>query len=54
MLEINDYKTLDEYIEEIKILFNDLAKYPIGYFISEDKFFKLMAKAEKMKIIMKL
>ena len=47
MLEINDYKTLDEYIEEIKILFNDLAKYPIGYFISEDKFFKLMAKAEE-------
>jgi hypothetical protein len=47
MLEVNDCRTLEDDIEEIKILFNELAKYPISNFMDEDKFFKLMAKAEE-------
>lgn len=47
MLEVNDCRTLEDDIEEIKILFNELAKYPISNFMDENKFFKLMAKAEE-------
>lgn len=47
MLEVNDCRTLKDDIEEIKTLFNELSKYSISYFIDEDKFFKLMAKAEE-------
>lgn len=47
MLEVNDTRTLGNDIEEIKSLFNELSKYPISYFMNEDKFFKLMAKAEE-------
>ena len=47
MLEVNDTRTLEDDIEEVKVLFNELSKYPISYFIDEDKFFKLMAKAEE-------
>lgn len=47
MLEVNDCRTLKDDIEEIKILFNELSKYSISYFMDEDKFFKLMAKAEE-------
>ncbi|ALQ35527.1 DUF4236 domain-containing protein [Fusobacterium hwasookii] len=47
MLEVNDCQTLKDDMEEIKTLFNELSKYSISYFIDEDKFFKLMAKAEE-------
>lgn len=47
MLEVNDCRTLKDDMEEIKTLFNELSKYSISYFIDEDKFFKLMAKAEE-------
>ena len=47
MLEVNDRRTLKDDMEEIKNLFNELSKYSISYFIDEDKFFKLMAKAEE-------
>lgn len=47
MLEVNDCRTLKDDMEEIKNLFNELSKYSISYFIDEDKFFKLMAKAEE-------
>ncbi|WP_314811836.1 DUF4236 domain-containing protein [Fusobacterium pseudoperiodonticum] len=47
MLEVNDCRTLKNDMEEIKTLFNELSKYSISYFIDEDKFFKLMAKAEE-------
>ena len=47
MLEVNDCRTLKDDMEEIKNLFNELSKYSISYFINEDKFFKLMAKAEE-------
>ena len=47
MLEVNDCRTFKNDIEEIKILFNELSKYSISYFMDEDKFFKLMAKAEE-------
>ncbi|ATV64529.1 DUF4236 domain-containing protein [Fusobacterium pseudoperiodonticum] len=47
MLEVNDCRTLKDDIEEIKTLFNELSKYSISYFIDENKFFKLMAKAEE-------
>lgn len=47
MLEVNDCRTLKNDIEEIKILFNHLSKYSISYFMDEDRFFKLMAKAEE-------
>lgn len=47
MLEVNDCRTLKTDIEEIKTLFNELAKYKISSFIDEDRFFKLMAKAEE-------
>jgi len=47
MLEVNDSRTLKDDMEEIKTLFNELSKYSISYFIDEDKFFKLMAKAEE-------
>lgn len=49
MLEVNDCRTLKDDMEEIKNLFNELSKYSISYFIDEDKFFKLMAKAEEKK-----
>lgn len=47
MLEVNNCRTLKDDMEEIKTLFNELSKYSISYFIDEDKFFKLMAKAEE-------
>ena len=47
MLEVNDCRTLKEDMEEMKILFNELAVYPIGHFIDEDIYFKTMAKAEE-------
>ena len=47
MLEVNDCRTLKDDMEEIKTLFNELSKYSISYFIDEDKFFKLIAKAEE-------
>ena len=47
MLEVNDCRTLKDDMDEIKTLFNELSKYSISYFIDEDKFFKLMAKAEE-------
>lgn len=47
MLEVNDCRTLKDDMKEIKNLFNELSKYSISYFIDEDKFFKLMAKAEE-------
>lgn len=47
MLEVNDCRTLKDDMEEIKTLFNELSKYSISYFMDEDKFFKLMAKAEE-------
>ncbi|WP_314347056.1 DUF4236 domain-containing protein [Fusobacterium massiliense] len=47
MIEVNDCRTLKDDMEEIKTLFNELSKYPISYFMDEDKFFKLMAKAEE-------
>ncbi|MCL4592963.1 hypothetical protein [Fusobacterium nucleatum] len=47
MLEVNDCRTLKEDMEEMKILFNELAVYPVGHFIDEDIYFKTMAKAEE-------
>ena len=47
MLEVNDCRTLKEDMKEMKILFNELAVYPVGHFIDEDIYFKTMAKAEE-------
>lgn len=46
-LDVNNYEELEEDMEEIKVLFNELSKYQISNFMDEDKFFKLMAKAEE-------
>ena len=46
-LDVNNCEELEEDMEEIKVLFNELSKYQISNFMDEDKFFKLMAKAEE-------
>ena len=46
-LDVNNCEELEEDMEEIKVLFNELSKYQISNFMDQDKFFKLMAKAEE-------